>query len=175
MQIQKKQNKFNPINLIIFIFIIAFVLNAINPVLEIIFIITIILFLKKNPEYLTSYFSDFSDYSGKTTKLHSNLIKNNLNIRENLIKNEQPTLEKMTLIKSIVPAKISKPSFNQIKLEKQKKYLHIALNNTLEEAREIISRLPISDRILIEAGTPLIKIYGTDAISQIKEMAPTGT
>ncbi|MFH1781789.1 MAG: orotidine 5'-phosphate decarboxylase / HUMPS family protein [Patescibacteria group bacterium] len=60
-------------------------------------------------------------------------------------------------------------------LEKRKKYLHIALNSTLEEAREIISQLPVSDRILIEAGTPLIKIYGTEAISQIKEMAPAGT
>lgn len=62
----------------------------------------------------------------------------------------------------------------QIRLEKRKKYLHVALNNTMKEAREIISQLPISDRILIEAGTPLIKIYGTDAISQIKEMAPAG-
>lgn len=62
----------------------------------------------------------------------------------------------------------------QTRLEKRKKYLHIALNSTMEEAREIISELPISDRILIEAGTPLIKIYGTDAISQIKKMAPTG-
>jgi bifunctional enzyme Fae/Hps len=59
-------------------------------------------------------------------------------------------------------------------LEKRKKYLHIALNSTLEEAREIISQLPVSDRILIEAGTPLIKIYGTEAISQIKEMSPAG-
>jgi 3-keto-L-gulonate-6-phosphate decarboxylase len=61
------------------------------------------------------------------------------------------------------------------KLEKRKKYLHIALNNTLQEAQNIISLLPFSDRILIEAGTPLIKTYGTDAISRIKEMAPFGT
>lgn len=60
-------------------------------------------------------------------------------------------------------------------LEKRKKYLHVALNSTLEEAKEVISQLPISARILIEAGTPLIKIYGTDAISQIKEMASAGT
>ncbi len=60
-------------------------------------------------------------------------------------------------------------------LEKRKKYLHIALNSTLEEAKEIILRLPISDRILIEVGTPLIKIYGTKAISDIKSMAPFGT
>ncbi len=59
-------------------------------------------------------------------------------------------------------------------LEKRRKYLHIALNSTLEEAREIISQLPVSDRILIEAGTPLIKIYGTEAVLRIKEMAPAG-
>lgn len=56
-------------------------------------------------------------------------------------------------------------------LEKRKKYLHVALNSTLDEAKEIISRLPVSNRILIEAGTPLIKIYGVNAISQIKAMA----
>ena len=60
-------------------------------------------------------------------------------------------------------------------LEKRKKYLHIALNNSLEEAGEIIQRLPTSDRILIEVGTPLIKRYGTDSIYQIKNMAPLGT
>lgn len=59
-------------------------------------------------------------------------------------------------------------------LKKRKKYLHIALNSNLEEAREIILQLPASDRILLEAGTPLIKIYGIKAISEIKKMAPFG-
>jgi len=59
-------------------------------------------------------------------------------------------------------------------LEKRKKYLQVALNSTLEEARRIILQLPISERILIEAGTPLIKIYGTDAVWQIKKIAPPG-
>jgi len=35
-------------------------------------------------------------------------------------------------------------------------------------------QLPTSERILIEAGTPLIKIYGTDAVWQIKKIAPPG-
>ena len=61
------------------------------------------------------------------------------------------------------------------RLERRKKYLHIALNSTLEDAEEIISQLPASDRILIEVGTPLIKIYGTNAILRIKGMAPFGT
>lgn len=60
-------------------------------------------------------------------------------------------------------------------LEKRKRYLQVALNSTLWEAGEIISKLPTSERILIEAGTPLIKIYGTEAISQTEAMAPYGT
>ena len=60
-------------------------------------------------------------------------------------------------------------------LNKKTKYLHIALNNTMEEAYDILSRIPRSDRILIEVGTPLIKIYGTDAIRQIKAFLPAGT
>lgn len=55
------------------------------------------------------------------------------------------------------------------KLNPKKRYLQIALNNTLEEARSIIASLPISDRIIIEAGTPLIKRYGVDGIRQIKK------
>lgn len=50
-------------------------------------------------------------------------------------------------------------------LNPKKKYLQIALNSNLNDARDIIYRLPPSDRILIEAGTPLIKAYGTQAVS----------
>ena len=55
------------------------------------------------------------------------------------------------------------------KLDSKKRYLQVALNNTLEEARTIISQLPVSDRILLEAGTPFIKRYGVEGIRQIKE------
>ena len=60
-------------------------------------------------------------------------------------------------------------------LQKRKKYLHIALNNSLKEAQNIITQLPSSDRILIEVGTPMIKHYGTDAIEQIKNWTAPGT
>mgnify|MGYP001571992324 CR=1 FL=1 len=53
-------------------------------------------------------------------------------------------------------------------LNRKKKYLQIALNSTPEEGKEIISQLPVSDRIIIEAGTPLIKAYGTDGIRRLK-------
>jgi bifunctional enzyme Fae/Hps len=60
-------------------------------------------------------------------------------------------------------------------LNRKQKYLQIALNSTPSEAREIIAQLPFSERILIEAGTPLIKIYGKSTISEIKLAAPPRT
>ncbi len=45
--------------------------------------------------------------------------------------------------------------------------MQIALNSTLDEAFYIIQNLPVSDRIIIEAGTPLIKEYGVEAIRSI--------
>jgi len=57
-------------------------------------------------------------------------------------------------------------------LDRRKKYLQIALNSTLQEAAGIIRTLPQSDRILLEAGTPLIKHYGIEAIRFIKNSRP---
>ena len=57
-------------------------------------------------------------------------------------------------------------------LNRKKRYLQIALNSTLDEAKEIISQLPENDRILIEAGTPLIKRYGMEAIRQLSYLHP---
>ena len=54
------------------------------------------------------------------------------------------------------------------KLNKKQKYLQIALNSTLEEAKNIISQLPLDKRIIIEAGTPLIKNYGVEGIRAIR-------
>lgn len=53
------------------------------------------------------------------------------------------------------------------KLNPKKRYLQVALNSTLDEAYRVINCLPMSDRIIIEAGTPLIKRYGEDGIRQI--------
>ena len=53
-------------------------------------------------------------------------------------------------------------------LSKKQKYLQIALNNTLEEAKLIINQLPVDERIITEVGTPLIKKYGIQAIKTIK-------
>jgi bifunctional enzyme Fae/Hps len=53
-------------------------------------------------------------------------------------------------------------------LDPRSKYLQIAFNRSLEEVREMIALLPASDKIIIEAGTPLIKRYGTRGISSLK-------
>ena len=54
-------------------------------------------------------------------------------------------------------------------LDPKKKYLQIALNSTLDEAFKIISLLPTSERIIVEAGTPLIKKYGEEGIFKVKQ------
>lgn len=53
-------------------------------------------------------------------------------------------------------------------LNPKKRYLQIALNSTLEDAKKIIENMPLSDKIILEAGTPLIKRYGEDGIRQIR-------
>lgn len=53
-------------------------------------------------------------------------------------------------------------------LNHRKHYLQIALNSTLDEAHRIIKQLPDSERIIIEAGTPLIKRYGENGIRKIR-------
>lgn len=53
-------------------------------------------------------------------------------------------------------------------LDKKQCYLQIALNSTLIEARSVIDGIPLDKRIIIEAGTPLIKAYGSRGINKIR-------
>ena len=55
------------------------------------------------------------------------------------------------------------------KLDPKKRYLQIALNGSLNDAKHIIQSLPQNDRIIVEAGTPFIKRYGQSGIRKIKE------
>jgi bifunctional enzyme Fae/Hps len=51
-------------------------------------------------------------------------------------------------------------------------YLQISLDApSLEGAKKVISKLPGSDRLIIEVGTPLIKRYGTRVISDLRQVA----
>jgi 3-keto-L-gulonate-6-phosphate decarboxylase len=53
-------------------------------------------------------------------------------------------------------------------LNKKQRYLQIALNSTLKEAQSIIRQIPLDKRIIIEAGTPLIKASGANGIRKIR-------
>ena len=53
-------------------------------------------------------------------------------------------------------------------LNRKTKYLQVALNSSLTDAQQIIASLPRSERILVEAGTPLIKAFGQEAIRHLK-------
>ena len=159
---EQPTKKFNLIGLVIAVIFIVF---SINPILGGVLLVAGIIFIIKNPKSISSYLLTLQ----KNIQIQNNLNKNNssvdlLGIQNLLVQN-----------KAIIPTQISTALSKQTRLERRKKYLHVALNSTLEEAREIILQLPISDRILIEAGTPLIKIYGTEAVSQIKSMVPFGT
>ena len=51
-------------------------------------------------------------------------------------------------------------------------YLQIALDVTdIERAKDILQRLPASDRIILEAGTPLVKKYGTGIVHELRAFA----
>ena len=51
-------------------------------------------------------------------------------------------------------------------------YIQISLDApNLEKAKQVISQIPGSDRIIIEVGTPLIKRYGTRVISELRKIA----
>jgi len=52
-------------------------------------------------------------------------------------------------------------------------YLQVAFDTTsLEFVLNAVKELPQNDHLLIEAGTPLIKRFGTDVISKIREVRP---
>ncbi|MHA1784158.1 MAG: bifunctional 5,6,7,8-tetrahydromethanopterin hydro-lyase/3-hexulose-6-phosphate synthase [Candidatus Helarchaeota archaeon] len=50
-------------------------------------------------------------------------------------------------------------------------YLQIALDNpSIEAAKRVIKNMAKSDRIILEAGTPLIKRYGVSVIQELRKM-----
>ena len=64
--------------------------------------------------------------------------------------------------------------FKAIKLY-EPPYLQVALDLDNEEAMaRIIKQLPNRERILLEAGTPLVKKFGVGIVGKIRELAPSG-
>ena len=82
--------------------------------------------------------------------------------------NEYPSKEKIK--KEKYRALHPLVGFRDIRLERPP-YLQVALDApTIENMEFIIDSLPKSDRIIIEAGTPLIKKYGIVVIEHIREL-----
>lgn len=48
--------------------------------------------------------------------------------------------------------------------------IQIAFNSNIADAYSVLRQIPASENIIIEAGTPLIKQYGIQVISQIRNM-----
>lgn len=59
---------------------------------------------------------------------------------------------------------------NLFMLSSKQRYLQIAINGSLQDAQLILSRIPLNNRILIEAGTPFIKRYGVNGIGQLRRI-----
>jgi len=52
-------------------------------------------------------------------------------------------------------------------------YLQVALDNpNLPAILNIVNQIPKSDHVILEAGTPLIKRYGVDVVSKLREVRP---
>ncbi len=58
------------------------------------------------------------------------------------------------------------------RLDNNVRYLQIAFNYDLSMAMRILPRIPQSDRILIEAGTPFIKLEGMRGVRTISRLWP---
>jgi len=53
-------------------------------------------------------------------------------------------------------------------LDNRSKYLQVALNGSVADSLQVLGRLPDDKRIIVEAGTPLIKNAGIGVIRQIR-------
>ncbi len=52
-------------------------------------------------------------------------------------------------------------------------YLQVALDNpNITAISNVVQQLPLSDHLILEAGTPLIKRYGVDVIRKLREIRP---
>ncbi|MCX8152829.1 MAG: bifunctional 5,6,7,8-tetrahydromethanopterin hydro-lyase/3-hexulose-6-phosphate synthase [Candidatus Bathyarchaeota archaeon] len=83
--------------------------------------------------------------------------------------NKYPSLEKMLYEKD--RAKHPIMGFKVPRLWRPP-YLQISLDPPeLEKAKNVLTQIPGSDRIIIEVGTPLIKRYGTRVINELRQVA----
>jgi bifunctional enzyme Fae/Hps len=168
MQNGGNKNNFSPARIILTILAVVFL---INPFLGAILLIAGIIFIKKNPEKFKAIMAK--------AQISSLLIQQQAQDESGLDKTSLDDI--VTGLTDVTGANIQKEklfsgaftgNIGIKRLEKNKKYLQIALNGSLDDAINIISQLPSSEKIILEAGTPLIKIFGDNAIKTIRQMAP---
>jgi len=149
--------------------LIIFIVFFINPILS--FILGMVfssLFNNKDLENKFKNFSQLKNLNENDGKDFISLLTNTteLNSISNLaFGNNTNLIEAYSINQKTIP---------KIELSRKKKFLHIALNSTLEESEKIAKNLNIKERVLVEVGTPLIKVYGTKAITRIKNSLPRG-
>ncbi len=150
--------------------LIIFIVFFINPILS--FILGMVfssLFNNKDLENKFKNFSQLKNLNENDGKDFISLLTNTteLNSISNLaFGNNTNLIEAYSINQKTIP---------KIELSRKKKFLHIALNSTLEESEKIAKNLNIKERVLVEVGTPLIKVYGTKAITRIKNSLPRGS
>ncbi len=54
------------------------------------------------------------------------------------------------------------------RLTTRERYIQVALDRDLTHVERLLSEMPRSDRVLVEVGTPLIKLYGANAIVRVR-------
>jgi 3-keto-L-gulonate-6-phosphate decarboxylase len=166
----QKNVKNNPIGLI---FVGIFILFQIQPILGIIGIVGVIFLFKKYPKLWQNMTKQSESAQQQPEQVDvGKLNPAQTDFFQEFISPEEVVNDLIGQAKAVsFSGAITSPSV-KTKLEKNKKYLQVALNGTLGEAKNIIRRLPNSEKILIEAGTPLIKIYGEYAIKTIRAIKP---
>jgi len=85
--------------------------------------------------------------------------------------NDQPTLEKIMFDKDRATHPVM--GFRAPRLPRwNRPYLQVALDAPdIEKTKRVLEELPKSDKVILEAGTPLIKRYGVKVISELRQIA----
>jgi 3-keto-L-gulonate-6-phosphate decarboxylase len=167
-----KNDNSEKIKILIYLIIFIVYLATIQPAIGLILFIGILLIIKVRPEIKEKLWSQFSQLGKNYSKLESETDA----VTSDEVMMEASTAEKTTtqsLIDQlgIVAQPIGLPVYSS-RINKGKKYLQVALNGSMDQAREVLSIIPPSEKIIIEAGTPLIKSQGVKAIRQISYLRP---
>ncbi len=150
-----------------YIWVIPALMCIINPSFIFIFFVVFLSFIKRK--------KDFMSLLNKTSSVSPSL---NLSLPETaFMRVASPVPSTLRTTNNFVNALSGlstlfvAPSVNR-QLKKNKKYLQVALNGSLNESLNVLRGLPTSEKIIIEAGTPLIKSEGIGVIRRLQYAMP---